>query len=220
MSFLAAVKRLFLCRNPRIMAKKLIEEDLRLNILINGDAGKKAALDAAKTYDELGKKLEKAKKELSTIDADLRPQGYENAQKKIQALSASYEKARHLLRLDLQVVIQSIEQRYSSTEGDPFQERIPPERKPGVDVADDGPGQHQVLLPGGVPVHLYPSALQLTGYGGFDVEIHEPGLSLGEFRRQIIPAQYWLAKIHFFFFAQLHDGVIQKKNLLSRFCPV
>lgn len=76
------------------MAKKLIEEDLRLNILVNGDAGKKAALDAAKTFDELGSKLEKAKKELDKIDAGLRPQGYENAQKKVQALSASYEKAR------------------------------------------------------------------------------------------------------------------------------
>lgn len=76
------------------MAKKLIEEDLRMNILVNGDAGKKAALDAAKTFDDLGKKLEKAKKELSAIDAGLRPQGYENAQKKVQALSAAYEKAR------------------------------------------------------------------------------------------------------------------------------
>ena len=43
------------------MAKRLIEEDLRMNILVNGDAGKKAALDAAKTFDELGKKLEIAK---------------------------------------------------------------------------------------------------------------------------------------------------------------
>ena len=76
------------------MAKKLIEEDLRLNILVNGDAGKKAALEAAKTFDDLGKKLENAKKELSAIDAGLRPQGYDNAQKKVQALSASYEKAR------------------------------------------------------------------------------------------------------------------------------
>ncbi len=73
------------------MAKKLIEEDLRLNILVNGDAGKKAALDAAKTFDELGKKLENAKKELSAIDAGLRPQGYENAKKKVQDLNASYE---------------------------------------------------------------------------------------------------------------------------------
>ncbi len=76
------------------MAKKLIEEDLRLNILINGDAGKKAALDAAKTYDELGKKLEKAKEELGKIDAATRKQGYEDQKKKVQALSAAFEGAR------------------------------------------------------------------------------------------------------------------------------
>ena len=76
------------------MAKKLIEEDLRLNILINGDAGKKAALDAAKTYDELGKKLEKAKEELGKIDAATKKQGYEDQKKKVQALSAAFEGAR------------------------------------------------------------------------------------------------------------------------------
>lgn len=76
------------------MAKRLIEEDLRMNILVNGDAGKKAAIDAAKTFDDLGEKLKTAKKELAKIDAGLRPQGYENAQKKVQALSAAYEKAR------------------------------------------------------------------------------------------------------------------------------
>ena len=65
-----------------------------MNILVNGDAGKKAVLDATKAFDDLGKKLDDAKKKLASIDAGLRPQGYEDAKKSVQALTAAHEKAR------------------------------------------------------------------------------------------------------------------------------
>lgn len=46
------------------MAKKLTDEDLRLNIIINGDGAKKALLDQQKEVDSLKKKISDYNQEL------------------------------------------------------------------------------------------------------------------------------------------------------------
>ena len=79
------------------MAKKLIEEDLRLNLLVNGDAAKKRILDAQKTFEDFSEKLDEAKKKLESIDKSLDPKGFESAQKSVQSYTAKVNTARETL---------------------------------------------------------------------------------------------------------------------------
>ena len=51
------------------MAKKITEEDLRLNIIINGDQGRKALSDLKSTVDASTKKLSQLKSEMSKLEA-------------------------------------------------------------------------------------------------------------------------------------------------------
>lgn len=58
------------------MAKTIKEEDLRLNIIVNGDAGRKQILDLEYSVTELTDKVKKQKKELK----DLEEQGKKDTQ--------------------------------------------------------------------------------------------------------------------------------------------
>lgn len=58
------------------MAKTIKEEDLRLNIIVNGDAGRKQILDLEYSVTQLTDKIKKQKTELK----DLEEQGKKDTQ--------------------------------------------------------------------------------------------------------------------------------------------
>ena len=67
MSFIAAFGSLFLCHNLIVMAR-IKEEDLRLNIIVNGDKGRSEMLSINKTIAETKAKLSAVKSELKQLD--------------------------------------------------------------------------------------------------------------------------------------------------------
>ena len=70
MSFIAAFGWLFLCHNLIVMAR-IKEEDLRLNIIVNGDKGRSEMLSINKTIAETKAKLSAVNSELKQLDGKI-----------------------------------------------------------------------------------------------------------------------------------------------------
>ena len=67
MSFIATLWWLLACHNGYIMAR-IKEEDLRLNIIVNGDKGRSEILSLNKTIDDAKSKLNAVTKELKQLN--------------------------------------------------------------------------------------------------------------------------------------------------------
>lgn len=75
------------------MAKTLKNEDLRLNIIVNGDSAKKTFYEAAAAASHAKNKWEKAKNVLETFSGDKSSQEYKKLLNVVHSLEGSYTKA-------------------------------------------------------------------------------------------------------------------------------
>ena len=73
------------------MAKKITDEDLRLNIIVNGDTARKQILDTKKELDRLVTLQKEQQEAVKQMEKDgtylVRTTGYEKAKKAVETLS-------------------------------------------------------------------------------------------------------------------------------------
>ena len=192
------------------MAKTIRDEDLILNIIVKGEKGISAIDKVTVSTTRLNMSMNELSKHIKltkTALANAVP-GTENWKRLNKELQESKSRMKEL------------QDQSKATGGGVAVERVPPQGEllfqGGHHLERDRPPC--LHLP--YPVDLDTEPFEPPCLGVLGVIRDVPFFPLGQSRGHVIHVRAGFEKRHFFFFAQLRQGVVQRGKRLFRFCPV